>query len=225
MNAVDVHSARSDGPGRAVRGRAPRRGLRSRAGRQLPKPSLVRREQQRRILVPPSALSLRPQRGAHLLRKLDRRGRDPRPLDGAQLPDPGHQLGRKPRRPGDERGSGLHRRPMLARPARGSLRSRIRRLFLAIRPGAGHPVRRVHQSPAGRSTTSAATGPPPPPGPPPPAATGPPPPPPQIPDFIFTSGPSQQIGVFYADGRRMTRIPPARTPSRCTTSRRRTTST
>jgi hypothetical protein len=35
-----------------------------------------------------------------------------------------------------------------------------------------------------------------------------PPPPPQIPDFIFTSGPGQQIGVYYADGRRMTRIPP-----------------
>ena len=53
--------------------------------------------------------------------------------------------------------------------------------------------------------------PPPPPGPPPPPPPGPPPPPPpppQIPDFIFTSGPGQQIGVYYADGRRMTRIPP-----------------
>jgi PASTA domain len=52
--------------------------------------------------------------------------------------------------------------------------------------------------------------PPPPPnpaGPPPPPPPGPPPPP-QIPDFIFTAGPGQQIGVFYADGRRMTRIPP-----------------
>ena len=59
--------------------------------------------------------------------------------------------------------------------------------------------------------------PPPPPGPPPaeclPAGPPPPPPPappppPQIPDFIFTSGPNQTIGVFYSDGRRMTRIPP-----------------
>jgi hypothetical protein len=48
-------------------------------------------------------------------------------------------------------------------------------------------------------------GPPPPPPPPPPPG---PPPPPQIPDFMFTSGPGQQIGVYYADGRRMTRIPP-----------------
>jgi hypothetical protein len=47
-----------------------------------------------------------------------------------------------------------------------------------------------------------------PPPPPPPGPTPPPPPPPQIPDFIFTSGPGQQIGVYYADGRRMTRIPP-----------------
>jgi PASTA domain len=54
--------------------------------------------------------------------------------------------------------------------------------------------------------------PPPPPGgpppPPPPPGPPPPPPPPQIPDFIFTVGPNQQIGVFYADGRRMTRIRP-----------------
>jgi PASTA domain len=52
--------------------------------------------------------------------------------------------------------------------------------------------------------------PPPPPGgpPPPPPGPPPPPPPPQIPDFIFTVGPNPQIGVFYADGRRMTRIPP-----------------
>lgn len=49
-----------------------------------------------------------------------------------------------------------------------------------------------------------AGGPPPPPPPPP----GPPPPPPQLPDFIFTEGPGQTIGVFYSDGRRMTRIPP-----------------
>jgi hypothetical protein len=49
--------------------------------------------------------------------------------------------------------------------------------------------------------------PPPPPGPPPPAGP-PPPPPPQLPDFIFTSGPNQSIGVFYADGRPLTRIPP-----------------
>jgi PASTA domain len=49
--------------------------------------------------------------------------------------------------------------------------------------------------------------PPPPPGPPPPPA-GPPPPPPQVPDFIFTSGPNQAIGVFYSDGRPLTRIPP-----------------
>jgi hypothetical protein len=50
--------------------------------------------------------------------------------------------------------------------------------------------------------------PPPPPGPPPSPPPPGPPPPPQIPDFIFTVGPNQQIGVFYADGRRMTRIPP-----------------
>jgi PASTA domain len=53
--------------------------------------------------------------------------------------------------------------------------------------------------------------PPPPPGPPPPPpppGPPPPPPPPQVPDFIVTSGPGQQIGVYYADGRRMTRIPP-----------------
>lgn len=59
--------------------------------------------------------------------------------------------------------------------------------------------------------------PPPPPGPPPdqcPAAGPPPPPPPApppppgLPDLIFTAGPDQRIGVFYADGRRMTRIPP-----------------
>lgn len=48
----------------------------------------------------------------------------------------------------------------------------------------------------------------PPPPPPPPPGPPPPPPPPQIPDFIFTAGPNQQIGVFYTDGRRMTRIPP-----------------
>jgi hypothetical protein len=53
--------------------------------------------------------------------------------------------------------------------------------------------------------------PPPPPGPPPPPPPpgGPPPPPDPIPDFIFTVGPDQRIGVFYAaTSRRMTRIPP-----------------
>ena len=54
---------------------------------------------------------------------------------------------------------------------------------------------------------------PPPPPPPPPPGGGPPPPPPppappQVPDLIFTVGPDQRIGTFYADGRRMTRIPP-----------------
>jgi plastocyanin len=51
-------------------------------------------------------------------------------------------------------------------------------------------------------------GPPPPPPPPSPFAPPPPPAPPQVPDFIFTVGPDQRIGTFYADGRRMTRIPP-----------------
>ena len=44
--------------------------------------------------------------------------------------------------------------------------------------------------------------------PPPPPPPGPPPPPPGVPDFIFTVGPDQRIGVFYADGTPMKRIPP-----------------
>jgi hypothetical protein len=53
------------------------------------------------------------------------------------------------------------------------------------------------------------SGPPPPP-PPPPAPPGPlpPPAPPNLPDFIFTVGPDQRIGTYYADGRPLTRIPP-----------------
>ncbi|MEK6275537.1 MAG: PASTA domain-containing protein [Actinomycetota bacterium] len=52
--------------------------------------------------------------------------------------------------------------------------------------------------------------PPPPPPPPPGAPPAPPPPPapPTVPDFIFTVGPDQRIGVFYSDGRPLSRIPP-----------------
>jgi hypothetical protein len=64
-----------------------------------------------------------------------------------------------------------------------------------------------------RGLVTAHPGVPPPPPPPPPPGPGPPPPPPppappQIPDFIFTVGPDQRIGTYYADGRPMSRIPP-----------------
>ena len=54
---------------------------------------------------------------------------------------------------------------------------------------------------------------PPPPPPPPPSPAGPPPPPPpppppQQPDLIATVGPEQRIAIFYADGRRLTRLAP-----------------
>ena len=77
------------------------------------------------------------------------------------------------------------------------------REIVTAHPGIGDPPPPPTPSPP--PPQCPAVGPPPPPPPPPP---GPPPPPPQLPDFIFTSGPGQQIGVFYADGRRMTRIPP-----------------
>jgi plastocyanin len=74
---------------------------------------------------------------------------------------------------------------------------------MVVRPGSQLPPRCVHKSdrtttPAAAWAASAAW-----------ASTAPGPAAPlQIPDFIFTAGPGQQIGVFYADGRRMTRIPP-----------------
>jgi hypothetical protein len=62
--------------------------------------------------------------------------------------------------------------------------------------------------PPGPPPAECPTGPPPPPPPPPPPNPPPPPAPPGVPDLIFTVGPDQRIGTFYADGRRMTRIPP-----------------
>ena len=51
----------------------------------------------------------------------------------------------------------------------------------------------------------------PPPPPPPPSPAGPPPPPPPPtaqPDLIFTVGPDARIATFYADGRKLTNLPP-----------------
>lgn len=62
--------------------------------------------------------------------------------------------------------------------------------------------------PPGPPPAECPSGPPPPPPPPPPPGAPPPPAPPGVPDLIFTVGPDQRIGTFYADGRRMTRIPP-----------------
>lgn len=55
--------------------------------------------------------------------------------------------------------------------------------------------------------------PPPPPPPPPPSPAGPPAPPPPPPpstqpDLIFTVGPDAHIATFYADGRKLTNLPP-----------------
>jgi hypothetical protein len=53
--------------------------------------------------------------------------------------------------------------------------------------------------------------PPAPPPPPPPSPAGPPPPPPPPPaqpDLIFTVGPDARIQTFYADGRKVTNLPP-----------------
>jgi PASTA domain len=50
--------------------------------------------------------------------------------------------------------------------------------------------------------------PPPPPPPPSPAGPPPPPPPPLQPDLIFTVGPDARIAAFYADGRKLTNLPP-----------------
>jgi hypothetical protein len=55
--------------------------------------------------------------------------------------------------------------------------------------------------------------PPPPPVPPPPSPAGPPPPAPPPPpsaqpDLIFTVGPDAKMATFYADGRRVTNLPP-----------------
>jgi hypothetical protein len=53
--------------------------------------------------------------------------------------------------------------------------------------------------------------PPPQPPPPPPSPAGPPPPPPPPPaqpDLIFTVGPDARIQTFYADGRKVTNLPP-----------------
>jgi hypothetical protein len=78
------------------------------------------------------------------------------------------------------------------------------REIVTAHPGTGDPPPPPTPSPPPPQCPTGGPPPPPPPGPPGP----PPPPPPQLPDFIFTSGPGQQIGVYYADGRRMTRIPP-----------------
>jgi hypothetical protein len=55
--------------------------------------------------------------------------------------------------------------------------------------------------------------PPPPPPPPPPSPAGPPAPPPPPPpstqpDLIFTVGPDAHMATFYADGRKLTNLPP-----------------
>jgi PASTA domain len=49
---------------------------------------------------------------------------------------------------------------------------------------------------------------PPPPPPSPPNGPPPPPPPPAQPDLIFTVGPDARIAAFYADGRKLTNLPP-----------------
>jgi hypothetical protein len=78
------------------------------------------------------------------------------------------------------------------------------REIVTAHPGIGDPPPPPPPAPPPPQCPTGGPPPPPPPGPP----GQPPPPPPQLPDFIFTAGPNQQIGVFYADGRRMTRIPP-----------------
>lgn len=72
-------------------------------------------------------------------------------------------------------------------------------------PPAGNPP---PPPPPGPPPDECPSGGPPPPPPPPPPNPPPPPAPPGVPDLIFTEGPNQTIGTFYADGRRMTRIPP-----------------
>jgi hypothetical protein len=77
------------------------------------------------------------------------------------------------------------------------------RSLVTAHPPTGNPP---PPPPPGPPPAECPTGPPPP--PPPPPNPPPPPAPPGVPDLIFTEGPGQTIGTFYADGRRMTRIPP-----------------
>jgi hypothetical protein len=80
----------------------------------------------------------------------------------------------------------------------------LREIITAHPPTSGPPPPVPPPPPPPAACPSAGPPPPPPPGPPPP----PPPPPPQLPDLIMTVGPNQQIGAYYADGRRATRVPP-----------------
>lgn len=84
--------------------------------------------------------------------------------------------------------------------------SQLLRGVVTAHPPTGNPP---PPPPPGPPPPECPTGPPPPPPPPPPPNPPPPPPAPAgVPDLIFTVGPDQRIGTFYADGRRMTRIPP-----------------
>ena len=145
----------------------------------------------RRVLPLPDRARSRAHQRGHV------RAGDRRHVGRPELPSQRPDLGRKPPRPLHDRRRGDFA-VLDGAPSRSGTTSGSR-----TRTGDIRGVVTVHP----------AIPPPPPPPPPPPSPAGPPAPPPPPPpstqpDLIFTVGPNAHIATFYADGRKLTNLPP-----------------